>query len=645
MSSPGGGTKNKLEMQTFYDLQTTPKILFIISASISILGLIGALVGGVSAESDTGKAASALIGGLIFFLSGYWSYNIFTDKKNLKTCNTSFWIQDSAYTYAKPARDPDSKNISVCDAQKKAEYDNEEYKWFVTEPSGTGSNVNVWFFTEKAITLTCPGPCTLYKANSTTTKRKSDAPSGSGCSGGGQRSPGSSPGGGGAAGGGGGACASGQKSKGSSPRCPLDTTPNCHDGGVGKCCSDTATGCANNDRDTGLALSCNTKTFADTGVTEKRCCTGANTVYSQACATASTSTRCVDGTRDSCCGDTGECDSGLACKKPGNPTSVTALTPGKCCAANEVIGPDGNCVSGLDGTNCNNGFQCASDKACVPSKVAGTSNKCCPVHTPAGGGTVVSYDWWNAGAKCIAPLGLGLRAAGEPCNGASDCASTRGCGANGFCTPDCTAPTVSSARCGACVNPTQQGSCCATDEPATCGTEAGTGAALTCSNAGTNNPIGICCPSGKQRASDNTCKNSTNRPDGEECYFNSNCSGGKCWNATATTPGTCGSSSWGCRTSTDCSGSTPFCSPDKRCVECHNGGQGVFAEGCIGTLTTCENNVCVTPQSSGTACDPNGSQNECRQHDVWVDDGENPPTWEISFESICDPDTNRCTTG
>lgn len=572
MSSPGGGgTKNKISLQTFKDLQFTPKGLFILAVVLSVLGLMGGLLGAITAESDGGKAAAAAVGGALCAGTGYWAYTIITDKKNLKTCNTSLWNVISTFKYAKPTRDPDATNINLCDAQKKAEYDNEDYKWFLTRPNATvSSNVDVWFFTDKAVSVSCPGDCTLYTANSTSTKRKSDAPTNTGCSGsgGGQRSPGA--GGSSPAGGGGGTCSVGQKSKGTSPRCPGDSSSFCHEGQLGKCCTDTATGCAFADANTGTALSCQQKTF-DSGVVEKRCCFP-GTTYSQACAT------CTAGSNNTCCGDGGECNPGQVCKKPGG-TAATSLTPGKCCAPNQVLDINNNCSAGADGTTCNTSENCATGKSCVTA--GGTTNKkCCP--TVSISGAITPFVWDSLDNKCIAPAGSRLRPTGDRCTVSTDCASVSGCDVTtGRCMPDCSGSTpLRSGVCARCVSGLIN-ECCGISE------QVCTGGRI-CNNQGVTSAsgAGICCPSHQERNPSGQCENSTGRSNGTACYKNSNCSSGFCKdaNAAGNAAGVCRPAGWECdsstRDGTGCPAHMPNCSAfADKCSACFNDGTD---GGCVG---------------------------------------------------------------
>ena len=579
MSSPGGGggTKNKLNMETFNNLKLTPKILFIIGVIISILGLLGALIGATSSKKSAVIGTALLIGLGISGGSGYWAYTIFTDKKNLKSCNASFWNAVSTYTYEKPTRDPDDKNISLCDAQKKAEYDNDETKWFLTAPNG--SNVDVWYYTEKTVSVKCPGPCTLYTANSTTTKRKSDSPTNTNCSssssgGGGSPSNNRSPGSGSA--GGGGTCTGSQPfSKGTGSGCDA-TTPQCHDGQRGRCCTNPSDcGFASNN---GVQLTCNPKTNL-LGSQVKYCCDPGSiwsTVLNK-CVTPGNNSDCADNTD---CGATGN-----QCLK------ASGATSGKCCPSGQVLGPDGNCSAGTDGATCSNNDNCATGKTCVNNRGGGKA--CCP-NTPSG------YEWYPTGGldgngntigKCLLPTGRSLGDTCNPINNGSECTSGI-CDSNtSRCRPSCGSNQVYSASCGGCVN-ANEGSCCNVQwsssnsiaELADSNQCKNTGTGATCrrDDVPTSNN-GICCPSGKEK-SGNVCRNDTNRANEEPCLNGGDCASGNCFNGICKPGGyceadeQCGNNEAGtgsrpcinntckaCRDSNDC-GSCRFCTASKSCA-------------------------------------------------------------------------------
>lgn len=508
MSSPGGG-KNKLNTQTFKDLQTTPKILFIVAIVISILGLIGAIVGTTSIKSGGGKVAAGLIGGGVCAGTGYWAYTIFTDKKNLKTCNVSLWTKDSTYTYAAPSSDPSVKNVSECDAKKMAEYDNGETKWFLTRPNAdVTSNVDVWFYTEKDISLRCPGPCTLYTCTATTTSRKIGTTTRTGCSptaggGGANRSPGSGTGGGS------GGCALGDFTKGTGSGCDA-TVPNCHNGIKGSCCTDTQNGCAtitNADGST-TRLTCNSKTNLITGQSISKCCIQ-GTIWSEIIGD------CVTPANGSDCGDNSDC-----IKTGNNSNTCVKSSPsairGKCCLPGQVLDANQNCSAGTDGATCTTASNCTGGRACVNN--VGGGKACCPT---------AGYEWYPTGGfdgatisgKCLAQNG---RIQGDTCSSSSQCTSGR-CGSNGRCEAPCPANTIYSTACNACVNG-NIGSCCGVDIP-DCNVSGSQ-----CSK--TDNPgaaTGICCPSTHEKFG-SICIQKTGISNGNVCRVPGNCTSGNCYN-------------------------------------------------------------------------------------------------------------------
>lgn len=112
----------KLNFDTLKEMKT--KELF-----ISILWLICALVliavGAMIAGKD---GASGVVIGIGFGIAaagggwaGYTAYKMITDTKNAKTCNTEYWV--SYDCVSNPTKDADYElNVSLCDAQTKAEY-------------------------------------------------------------------------------------------------------------------------------------------------------------------------------------------------------------------------------------------------------------------------------------------------------------------------------------------------------------------------------------------------------------------------------------------------------------------------------------------------------------------------------------------
>lgn len=557
MSSPGGG-KNKLNTQTFKDLQTTPKILFIVALTISILGLIGAIVGATSIKSGGGKAAAGLIGGGVCAGTGYWAYSIFTDKKNLKTCNVSLWTKDSTYTYAVPSGDPNVKNISVCDAQKMAEYDNGETKWFLTRPNvDVSSNVDVWFYTDKTVKVNCPGPCTLYTCTSTTTSRKVDTPTRTGCSptgggSGGNRSPGSgSSGGGGGGGGGPGGCALGDFTKGTGSGCDA-TAPNCHNGIKGSCCTDTQNGCANLG---GTQLTCNSKTNLLTGESISKCCLP-GTIWSE------TVGDCVTPANGSACGDDSDCivtgNTAVKCVKS------QGATTGKCCLPNNVLNPSGNCSAGTNGDACTTAANCTGGRLC-------SFGHCC----------LPGYEWDNPSNSCQQ---IGNRQVNAQCSAIQTCAAGLVCSSQtNKCELECPgqffAPSCSTAACQS----GNDGSCCEGNADCAGGRD--------CSKAdNTGAATGICCPSTHEKFG-NTCIPKTGIPNGSACRVPTNCASGNCYN------GTCRPGGY-CEANEDCGGtwfdSTPACENNRCYQECRPSQHqsGWFSDG---------NRDC-----SGYECDYNG---------------------------------------
>lgn len=537
MSSPGGG-KNKLNLQTFKDLQTTPKILFIVALTISILGLIGAIIGATAIKSNGGKAAAGLVGGGVCAGTAYWAYSIFTDKKNLKTCNVSLWSKDSTYMYNAPSREPDAKNVSECDAKKMAEYDNSETKWFLTRPNASvSSNVDVWFFTEKTVAVSCTGPCTLYTSTATTTSRKVDTPTRTGCSptgggSGGNRSPGSAAGGGGGGGGSCGGPAVNDFPKGSSPGPGCASAPNCSRGIRGSCCT-TNDNCATV---ANVALTCN-PTITSGSLLANKCC-DPGTKFSEGCHANNIGGGCTTGGENSCCGIPTDCSSGNTCIK-----ATTGASTGKCCPPNKpVLGADGNCSTGLDGAACapTNNPSCGSGKSCVQNVSVNGATACCP-STPSG------YVWDPSGGlngtsvvdKCLA---LNGRSAGDKCsaNGnGSECSSNR-CERNPItgdfrCGESCPASSPTWVPgCNSCVN-RQNGSCCGIHTDCDSGNCAKEGSNLT----------GKCCPSGEILLQDG-CVPLTGRALNQPCNQGPQCNSGNCWGGLCRLPG------YNCDTAEDC---------------------------------------------------------------------------------------------
>lgn len=411
--------KNKLDLDTFKNLKTENQIYFILALILAIVSIAGGLSVTTSSKSKS-KSKSANMAPVIFGMVvgvggaagfGYLAYTIFTNPKNLKVCDPKFWKKDTTNIYKKPTdRDPDATAITLCEAQKRGQYD-DAYTWFLASSNGE-STYDIWYSTEDKAPVVCVttsdgGGATLYTSTSKERKTTVTKSGGSACS----SAP--SP----AAGGGGGS---------SSP-------PAGGGGGGGGTGTGTAGSSCSGNSDCSSPLVCNTG----------RCCPS-GTYWSSACGACVSRT-----TGSSCCGSSAECETGAACAK----TSASATT-GVCCPSGQVLDDAGTgCSTGTNGAICTNNQRCAARNTCIP--LVG-DDRCCPD----------GYPWDYGINSCVNPTSLPVGATcSGPGMGSRTCQAGLAC-ENSVCT-DCTTkspPQLFSASCGNSCVTGETGSCCGMTE-------------------------------------------------------------------------------------------------------------------------------------------------------------------------------------
>ena len=171
---------NPLTFKTFEDLTLLNKVYTIGTASIGLLLILVGIFLALTAQSSfrtpqgeekSNTSSGKIIGGIVSFFIGcgfvYWGYYIFTNPKSLKTCNANFWVENKDYKFDLPSgikeNSPDFINLSLCNAQTKAQYDSDCNAFMLK--SNVGNTFDVYLLkTNKDFEVKCSSSSkfTLY---------------------------------------------------------------------------------------------------------------------------------------------------------------------------------------------------------------------------------------------------------------------------------------------------------------------------------------------------------------------------------------------------------------------------------------------------------------------------------------------------
>lgn len=155
-------TKKKLELKTFTDLTQDNQYkvgLYFIGAILLVM--IG--ISGIS--SGMNGIILALLGIPPGAWCGYKGYTILVDPKNEKKCNAAYWRVTEMVGF-----DPDDYTsdlgITLCEAQKKAEYNGNYTGFFCTSNSETEDTIDAYYFETKKLSIKTSGTSNVFTAKS-----------------------------------------------------------------------------------------------------------------------------------------------------------------------------------------------------------------------------------------------------------------------------------------------------------------------------------------------------------------------------------------------------------------------------------------------------------------------------------------------
>lgn len=128
----------KLNMKTLKNL----KLDMMVYIALLILGALICVAVGVS----IGGGAGAGVGAIGFAVCAYIAYSLATDPKNQKTCNASYFIVNEGVKNPIDPNEADTElDVTLCTAQKNAQYGGYAGVWTTSNASTTAGNIDAYY--------------------------------------------------------------------------------------------------------------------------------------------------------------------------------------------------------------------------------------------------------------------------------------------------------------------------------------------------------------------------------------------------------------------------------------------------------------------------------------------------------------------